>query len=62
MNIDLDIESETEANDDSDGSLDGKTKIEDSNFSPRTTNALVNAGIKTIAGLKRLSPLKLEVS
>jgi len=40
--------------------LDGKTKIEDSVFSQRTTNALLNAGIKTIAGLKRLSPLKLE--
>jgi DNA-directed RNA polymerase subunit alpha len=39
---------------------DGKTKIEDADFSPRTTNALINAGIKTVAGLKRLSPLKLE--
>lgn len=39
---------------------EGKTKIEDTNFSPRTTNALINAGIKTVAGLKRLSPLKLE--
>ena len=40
--------------------LEGKLKIEDAGFSPRTTNALVNAGIKTIAGLKRLSPLKIE--
>lgn len=41
-------------------SLEGKMKIEDAGFSPRTTNALLNAGIKTIAGLKRLSPLKIE--
>lgn len=40
--------------------LDGKTKIEDANFSQRTTNALLNTGIKTVAGLKRVSPLKLE--
>ena len=40
--------------------ISGKTKIEDANFSQRTTNALLNAGIKTVAGLKRLSPLKLE--
>lgn len=40
--------------------LDGKTKIEEANFSQRTTNALLNSGIKTVAGLKRLSPLKLE--
>jgi DNA-directed RNA polymerase subunit alpha len=40
--------------------LDGKTKIEDANFSPRTTNSLLNAGIKTVAGLRRLSSLKLE--
>lgn len=44
----------------SDEEFDGKTKIEDANFSPRTANALVNAGIKTMAGLKRLSALKLE--
>lgn len=50
----IDDDSETDA------SLDGKTKIEDSVFSQRTTNALLNSGIKTIAGLKRLSPLKLE--
>lgn len=41
-------------------SLEGKMKIEEAGFSPRTTNALINAGIKTIAGLKRLSPLKIE--
>ena len=40
--------------------LEGKTKIEEANFSQRTTNALLNAGIKTVAGLKRLSLLKLE--
>lgn len=40
--------------------LDGKLKIEEAGFSPRTTNALINGGIKTIAGLKRLSPLKIE--
>lgn len=42
------------------GEVDPKTKIEDADFSPRTTNALMNAGIKTIAGLKRLSDLKLS--
>ncbi len=40
--------------------LDGKLKIEEAGFSQRTTNALINGGIKTIAGLKRLSPLKIE--
>jgi DNA-directed RNA polymerase subunit alpha len=40
--------------------LEGKMKIEEAGFSPRTTNALINSGIKTIAGLKRLSPLKIE--
>ncbi len=40
--------------------LDPKTKIEEAGFSARTTNALVNAGIKSIAGLKRLSNLKLS--
>jgi len=40
--------------------MDGKMKIEEANFSSRTTNALINSGIKTIAGLKRLSPLKIE--
>lgn len=40
--------------------MDPKTKIEDAGLSARTTNALVNSGIKTIAGLKRLSDLKLS--
>jgi len=39
---------------------DPKTKIEEAGFSARTTNALVNAGIKSVAGLKRLSGLKLS--
>lgn len=39
---------------------EGKVKIEEAGFSPRTTNALLNSGIKTIAGLKRLTPLKIE--
>lgn len=43
-----------------DTNLEGKTKIEEANFSQRTTNALLNSGIKTVAGLKRLSALKLE--
>lgn len=42
------------------GQIDNKTKIEGLNFSPRTTNALVNSGIKTVGGLRRLSDLKLE--
>jgi len=40
--------------------VDNKTKIEEMDFSPRTTNALINSGIKTVGGLKRLSDLKLE--
>jgi len=40
--------------------LDPKTKIEDAGFSSRTANALVAAGYKTLAGLRRLSDLKLE--
>ncbi len=40
--------------------LDSKTKVEDLKLSPRTTNALINAGIKTFGGLKRLSSLKVE--
>jgi DNA-directed RNA polymerase subunit alpha len=44
----------------SDGEIDGKTSIEDANLSQRTSNALLNAGVKTVAGLRRLSPLKLE--
>jgi DNA-directed RNA polymerase subunit alpha len=43
-----------------DASIDAKTKIEEAGFSQRTTNALLNAGVKTVAGLKRLTPLKLE--
>jgi len=42
------------------GGMDPKAKIEDVGFSSRTTNALLNAGIKTVAGLKRLSDLKLS--
>jgi DNA-directed RNA polymerase subunit alpha len=40
--------------------LEPKTKIEDLDISARTVNSLVNAGIKTIAGLKRMSDLKLS--
>lgn len=40
--------------------VDNKTKIEDLGLSSRTVNALLNAGIKTVGGLKRLSSLKLE--
>lgn len=40
-------------------SMDPKTKIEDIGLTPRTANALVNSGIKTLAGLQRLSELKL---
>lgn len=39
---------------------DPKTKIEDLDLSSRTINALLNAGIKTVAGLKRMSDLKLS--
>ena len=39
--------------------LDPKLKISEAGFLPRTTNALTTAGVKTIAGLKRLSDLKL---
>lgn len=42
------------------GGVDNKTKIEDMNLSARTTNALLNSGIKTFGGLKRLSSLKIE--
>ncbi|MCX6808724.1 MAG: DNA-directed RNA polymerase subunit alpha [Candidatus Berkelbacteria bacterium] len=42
------------------GEVDNKTKIEDLNFGARTLNALSNAGIKTVGGLKKLSALKLE--
>lgn len=40
--------------------IDPKMKIDEVGFSPRTTNALVSSGIKTVAGLKRLSDLKLS--
>jgi len=40
--------------------FDPKTKVEDLNLSARTVNALSNAGIKTVAGLKRISDLKLS--
>ncbi len=40
--------------------MDPKTKIEDLNLSARTINALISSGIKTIAGLKRMSDLKLS--
>jgi len=53
------VEEKIEASED-ETTLEGKTKIEDANFSQRTTNALLNAGIKTVAGLKRVSLLKLE--
>jgi len=42
------------------GELDSKTKIEDLNLSSRTVNALSNAGIKSVGGLRKLSQLKLE--
>ncbi|TSC95305.1 MAG: DNA-directed RNA polymerase subunit alpha [Candidatus Berkelbacteria bacterium Athens1014_28] len=40
--------------------IDPKTKIEEINLSARTVNSLVNSGIRTIAGLKRLSDLKIS--
>lgn len=52
--------SEDEVDDEKDNGVDNKVKIEDAGFSPRTMNALLNAGVKTIAGLKRLSALKIE--
>jgi len=54
------IAQETEADETAVGAADSKTKIEDLNLSQRTTNALLNAGIKTFGGLRRLTPLKLE--
>lgn len=54
------IELDEETSESSDKSINSKTKVEDLNLSPRTTNALINAGIKTFGGLKRLSALKLE--
>lgn len=49
------VEAETDGD-----NLDSKTKVEDLKLSPRTINALLNAGIKTFGGLKRLSSLKIE--
>jgi DNA-directed RNA polymerase subunit alpha len=40
--------------------VEPKTKVAELNLSARTVNALVNSGIKTVAGLKRLSDLKLS--
>ena len=40
--------------------IEGKTKIEDAALSARTTNALINAGVKTVAGVLRLSDLKMS--
>ena len=51
-------EEKTEKNNSRD--LDPKTKIEDLDLSARTVNSLINAGIKTVAGLKRMSDLKLS--
>lgn len=39
---------------------DPKAKVEDLNLSARTVNSLSNAGIKTVAGLRRMSDLKLS--
>jgi len=41
-------------------SYDQKTKIEELPLSARTINSLLNAGVKTVAGLRRLSDLKLS--
>lgn len=40
--------------------MDSKTKIEDAGLTGRTTHALTTAGYKTLAGLKRLSDIKLQ--
>jgi DNA-directed RNA polymerase subunit alpha len=40
--------------------FDPKTRIEDAGFSGRTSHALTAAGYKTLAGLKRLSDIKLQ--
>ena len=42
------------------GVIDNKTKVEDLHLASRTENALLNAGIKTVGGMKKLSQLKLE--
>jgi len=51
---------ESEADEDDDAESEGKAKVEDLGLSQRTTNALLNAGVKTLAGLRRLTPLKIE--
>lgn len=56
----LDEAAEVETTTEDGGDLDNKTKIEDLNLSARTYNALFNAGIKTVGGVKKLSALKLE--
>lgn len=43
-----------------DALLDPKTKVTELDLSSRTVNALVNAGVKTVGGLKRMSDLKLS--
>jgi DNA-directed RNA polymerase subunit alpha len=42
------------------GGIKPKTKVEDAGFSQRTTNSLLNAGVKSLAGVQRLSDLKLS--
>lgn len=54
------LEIQDDTNEEDEDKIDNKTKIEDLNFSPRTTNALINSGVKTVGGLRRLSDLKLE--
>lgn len=53
-------QSEAEETGEVQGDIDSKTKVEDLSLSPRTINALLNSGIKTYGGLKRLSSLKIE--
>lgn len=56
----INTETEPDIENDQSENHNPKTKIEESGLSPRTANALINAGIKTIAGLQRLSELKLS--
>lgn len=51
---------DTEVGESADDTLGSKTKVEELGLSSRTLNALLNSGIKTYGGLKRLTPLKLE--
>lgn len=46
--------------DNGENASENRVKIEEAGFSSRTTNALINTGIRSIAGLKRLTPLKIE--